>query len=303
MSSVSLQDLIKKGYNIVSIDARNVKVSDSLPTSDSESRSQDEEKQVALLDKYGNIIEPSASRSKRAFLLLSEIGNSQVVKRGSLGLKSLTSKKVMKGKKGKSAGKAIGKNKEEGRVYGPGEGLPSMGGGIAANKAFKVNQQLFISQFLQTSASIPVFYARYFSSADIDQFTYFSAVFDQYRFSCIELWISPEAGLATGSTSNYASVIDYDDTNALTLYAQALDYGNCVQSNNKDTHYHKFVPHCAVAAFSGSFTSYVNVVAPWIDCNSTSVQHYGLKVAAYTSNVTQTFDLTVRIHAEFRNVR
>ena len=36
-------------------------------------------------------------------------------------------------------------------------------------------------------------------------------------------------------------------------------------------------PRISTAAYSGAFTSYTNTKAPWIDCNSPTVQHFGMK--------------------------
>jgi len=308
MSSVSLQDLIKKGYNIVSINAKDVAVSEQLPTTDSKSWSQDC-KEVAVLDAHGNIVEPLDSRHKRTFLLISEItGNNSVSPIRERHFKSSGVKSGMKGKKGKRAGKASGgggvQRTEMGTAWGFGMTEPFLNNYIRSNKPYTFTQRGLITAILTSSNSIPTFYSTYFTANSIDQFSSFAAVFDQYRFDLIEVWISSqEAHNTSVNSAKYASVIDYDDSAALTLYQQALDYTNCVETPSQDGHYHKFIPHVAVASYSGTFVSYNNVTSPWIDCTSTTVQHYGIKVAHQTSSSSNILDLQYRYNVSFRNVR
>jgi len=170
------------------------------------------------------------------------------------------------------------------------------------NIPFNITQEANAGTLVTTSTSTPSFGSLYFTVAGLDQISSLTAVFDQYRINMVEAWILPFFGTSNGYTS-YSSVIDYDDASNLTTYAQALDYTNVVETQISNGHYRKFVPHVAVAAFSGTFTSYENVTAPWIDCSSTAVQHYGLKIASPATSVSSTITATYRLHVSFRNVR
>jgi hypothetical protein len=150
----------------------------------------------------------------------------------------------------------------------------------------------------------------YFSASDIAQISSFSTVFDQYRIVKIEVWITPRNPTSTtGAAINRGrllSVIDYDDATALTTESDYQQYSNCVMSSAVQGHYRAFVPHCAVAAYSGAFTSYANVQSPWIDLASTTVQHYGLKYGitqADSAADVVVYDLLTRLHFQFKNVR
>jgi len=70
-----------------------------------------------------------------------------------------------------------------------------------------------------------------------------------------------------------------------------------------DSHYRKFIPHVAVASYSGTFTSFTNEVAPWIDIASPSVQHYGLKTACTPTTAVVQYTARARLSVSFRNVR
>jgi hypothetical protein len=170
------------------------------------------------------------------------------------------------------------------------------------NKPFIITQEANAGTILTSSTSTPTFGSLYFTVAGLDQISSLTAVFDQYRINMVEAWVLPFFGTSNGYT-NYASVIDYDDASNLTTYTQALDYTNVVETSISNGHYRKFVPHVAVAAFSGTFTSYENVTAPWIDCSSTAVQHYGIKLASPATSVSSTITVTYRLHVSFRNVR
>jgi hypothetical protein len=173
------------------------------------------------------------------------------------------------------------------------------------NVVYPVVQMTLVGS-LSSSASLATFAAYNFTLASLDQYTTLVTLFDQYRFKEVEIMFSPRTIGANGTSTNtgqFATVVDYDDSSTLGTYAQALDYQNVQTSYGTDGHYHRFKPHAAVAAYSGSFSSYANLESPWIDCASSSVQHYGVKTAWTVTDTVYTFDLTARFQLEFRNVR
>lgn len=171
-----------------------------------------------------------------------------------------------------------------------------------SSAVFRVSQEVLVSAAFTSSSALATFGAFNFVVSALDQISPLTALFDQYRIAMIELWVTPQ-GSAVSVTGNIASVIDYDDSNALTTYAQALDYVNVVSTEAGVAHYRRFVPHVAVAAYSGTFASFANETAPWIDAASTGVQHYGLKLAATIAGSIVPYDLHYRLHTEWRNVR
>ncbi len=174
------------------------------------------------------------------------------------------------------------------------------------NGIHNIVQSYEASPWMNTSASVPTFAVANFVASNVDQIGALTAVFDQYRFARIEAWITPRVTSSNSSSQNVGllhTVIDFDDSTNLSSVAQANDYTNVVVSSGLDGHYRTFVPHAALAAYSGTFTSYANVEAPWIDAASTGVQHYGIKAACTTTDVTYMYDLVVRIHMQWRNVR
>jgi hypothetical protein len=169
------------------------------------------------------------------------------------------------------------------------------------NKTYQVVQTIDSGTFFTTSTTVNTYGSVNFTVNSIDQITQLAAVFDQYRIDLVECWLENLNQETTNS--HYVSVIDYDDSNALTVYQTANDYQNAVDSGIQIGHYRRFVPHVAVAAYSGSFASFMNVTAPWIDCSSLTVQHYGLKVAAQPTQVASTITCCYRLTVSFRNLR
>jgi hypothetical protein len=171
------------------------------------------------------------------------------------------------------------------------------------NVPYKVIQTVDYGTFLTTSSTATTFAAKYFTIGDVDQVSSFQTLFDQYRIDFIETWCTPYVG-ANNTLSEYSTVIDYDDATSLTAYSQALDYTNSVETNLALGQYRCFKPHIALAAYSGTFVSYDNATAPWIDFVSSTVQHYGLKIASQVTAVNSlAIHLVARIHFSCRNLR
>jgi hypothetical protein len=178
------------------------------------------------------------------------------------------------------------------------------------NKVFRFFSMNIIPAVLATSNVGTAHYERAFTTADINQFSSFAAIFDQYMITMVETWMVPKnpstpSGAAVDKGRMY-SVIDYDDSNALSSATSAMSYENCIICPTQMGVYRKFQPHIAVAAYGGAFTSYQNLSPRWIDCSSTGVSHYGVKYITDQADaaVDETvYDLYVRLHYSFRNVR
>jgi hypothetical protein len=171
---------------------------------------------------------------------------------------------------------------------------------------FAVTQMFDVAGFFPTSTSVPTFSSITVSLSQFDSASSLVQVFDQYRIMEIEIWITPQTSADVSTRQGqYFSVLDFDDATLLSTTAQALDYPTCVATPQSTGHYRRFAPHVAIAAYGGSvFTSFANQISPWLDTSSSSIPHYGVKIAAGVSNGTiQTFDLTVRALILFRAVR
>lgn len=181
----------------------------------------------------------------------------------------------------------------------PGTPAPQLDGVV-----YKIVQDVNLGTIFSVSNSVATFGAVNFTISTLDQVASFSNVFDQYKIDMVELWVSISGQTAnTGNSGRFVSVIDYDDSANLTTFNSALDYTNAVVTHANEGHYRRFRPHIAVASYSGTFTSYTNIEATWIDILSTGVQHYGVKFAAEALSSVNTVVGTCRFHCSFRAVR
>jgi hypothetical protein len=163
------------------------------------------------------------------------------------------------------------------------------------------------SVFLAQSAAVFTQAVKSFQLSDLDQASSLASVFDQYRLARVEVWLLPRVTVTTQATGTsmgqIATVVDFDDASTLTNFSSYLDYQNVMVGPGNEGHYRSFTPHVAIAAYSGTFTSFANESAPWLDCASPSVQHYGFKAGSTVADAAYSSDLNVRYHFEFRNVR
>jgi hypothetical protein len=146
----------------------------------------------------------------------------------------------------------------------------------------------------------------------LDNSAAFENVFDQYRIDAIRMTCKPSnnaVGLVTNSTTTLVPlycVIDYDNTSNLATAAAAREYANCIVLEPGESFVRTFQPRVAVAAYSGSFSSFENVEPPWIDCASPSVQHYGVKIlvpgVTAAQTLLQSWDVTYEYYVSFKSV-
>ncbi len=179
------------------------------------------------------------------------------------------------------------------------------------NQVYKFAQWIQDSTIAQ-AALTPSFLVFNFQLAQLDQYTSYTAVFDQYRITKASVQFRPmyTAQPLTTTLTTFVpliyTVVDYDDNNSPGTIAVMREYQNC-NIHEYETFTHEFVPHMALAAYSGAFSSYANRAKQWIDCASATVQHYGLKCGVTPGFSGQTnlqiWNVSARLEVEFRNVR
>lgn len=121
-----------------------------------------------------------------------------------------------------------------------------------------------------------------------------AALYDQYRLVRVEVEMLPIANsaLISGAAGGNAdlgcwihSITDLDDnvapgasTTGITDMQQFRTYRCDRLVTDRKLKWTLANPHIAMAAYaSGVFTSYANMTSQWIDANSGTVEHYGLK--------------------------
>jgi len=176
---------------------------------------------------------------------------------------------------------------------------------VNRSQTYNIVQSYSLPAFFSTSTSLNTFSSVGATFGNIDQAASLAVVFDQYRITELEVWLMPRDSAAATSSSQALlySVIDLDDGTPLTTPGQFGDYTSCVTSEIDQGHYRHFIPHVAMAAYSGAFTSFANVASPWIDTSSPSVIHYGVKFGAGVTGTSHTYDVNLKLHIQLRSVR
>jgi hypothetical protein len=153
-----------------------------------------------------------------------------------------------------------------------------------------------------TSTSVPTYYAGQYALTSFADYTSYTSLFDEYRIHELEVWLEPATIMSSSVGSTViASAIDLDDANVPVNFAGVAARQMVAQSETGTGHYHKWKPYVANALYSGAFTSYGSEPAPWIDCASAGVQHFGFKCAtAGADGVTRAYYITVRAKVHFR---
>lgn len=173
------------------------------------------------------------------------------------------------------------------------------------NSVYPISQAYMGTQ-LTSSGSLATFSGVNFSVSSLDLITSLANIFDEYMIVGVEYMTIPEITSLSSPSNDCATlctVIDSDDSSALTSFQQALDYESQLTSSGLVGQYRKFVPRIAVAAYSGTFVSYTNMAPQWIDSVSTGVQHYGIKTAWQQTDQAYKHDVWIRLHTLWRNVR
>lgn len=172
---------------------------------------------------------------------------------------------------------------------------------MASRKIYQFQRSLNAVTITNTTAPADTTGSFSFRLSDLPDYTEFTNLFDEYKFSRVEVSFVPT------SPTNYSgplyTVIDYDDAVVATI-AQLSEYQTLQISGSGAMTKRTLVPKIAVAAYSGAFTSYAPQ-ASWVDCSSPGVLWYGLKygiVGLSGQPSTPQYVVSFRVTIQCRNV-
>lgn len=158
-----------------------------------------------------------------------------------------------------------------------------------------------------------VFGAYVFSLAQVPTPSDFTNLYDQYCIKFVKWMLIPrgnssDVGTAatTGQNMGVFSVIDYDDNTTPTSIDELTEYQSMKMTRSNQYHTRAFKPKIrnAVIGSAGVIVNGNPKATEWIDCNSTTVPHYGIKYALQQlPNGSQIYDLKVTYYLSFKNVR
>lgn len=125
------------------------------------------------------------------------------------------------------------------------------------------------------------------------------SVYDRYRLCWVKAEFFPRQNSvsAADQTTTYTgspslmSVIDKDDDNAPTAYTDLVQYDSARAHPFDKPFRRTFKPFAALAAYSGTFTSYASSATnTWFDIASPDVRFYGLKVGTFPYSLANNAD-------------
>jgi len=168
------------------------------------------------------------------------------------------------------------------------------------NRPYKFVQTIDYGTLVTTSAGGQVFFAKGFSANDLPQISSFQALFDQYRISAVEVYLTTSSSTGISNPVSWFAAVDYDDATTPSNTNALLQYTNVVEAPLSNAVYFHFTPHAVGNLATGSGA--MNLPAPWINSATPSVVHYGVKGASYATATTYQISCRVRMHVDFRNV-
>ncbi len=138
---------------------------------------------------------------------------------------------------------------------------------------------------ISSSTTVNSYNALSFALASFNQYSDYTAVFDQYCLVEVCVRIMPLLEATANTTlSTLITCIDHDDATVPPSLASVQGHSTCLETTNKGQT-RLIRPRFAVSAYDGAFGAYANKTG-YIDCASSAVQHYGLKyVLPPTGNV------------------
>lgn len=151
-----------------------------------------------------------------------------------------------------------------------------------------------------------------FKLADLPNYTEYTNLYDEYRIKAVKVMFLPTLNsnveLETSGTSSSLTTIpslytwiDNDDNTAPTAITQGQQFQSFKCHGLLDRmRQRSLVPECSTALYSGTFTSYGQVKNQWIDNNSPSVVHFGLKFGIINCSNNGAFDVVLTYYLEFR---
>jgi len=171
------------------------------------------------------------------------------------------------------------------------------------------------SEFIALTTG-PAFAGFSFLVQDIPNYSSFALVFDQYKITKIQVKFMPEynmSAISTGAavtgatTGSFLGVYDRDDNAIPTSLDYLREYDNC-----RDVPCYKgltftFKPNVALGLQipAGTLLAAGNQKAGWIDCGTSNIPHYGIKVGVpqQSAGAVARWSFNARYWVSFKNIR
>jgi len=173
---------------------------------------------------------------------------------------------------------------------------------LSKNRVFTASFQ-YTAPSITTGSSAENAGSLYFQLSNVVDNASWRSCFDAYRIVRVYVEFVPFGITASANATlgQFVSVIDYDDATPVTSDT-LLQYDTAMMVQSGLYHERRLVPRTAKALYSGTFTSYGQDTTPWIDTDSPSVQHFGIKyVQSISSTANTVYRPLVTMVVNFRN--
>jgi hypothetical protein len=168
-----------------------------------------------------------------------------------------------------------------------------------------VRQSVVNSSAFSTSLTVVSENNFQFMLTDLNSITNYTSVFDQYCIYSVSATftfagLNPNSGAYTQSVP-FFSAIDYDNvTNTGLAGLDQFSTFNESQITPSSSVVRYVKPCVALAAYTGTFNGFTTTRL-WLDCNSTSVAHYGLRTICGPTSVVINITAAFSYVLGFRN--
>jgi len=157
------------------------------------------------------------------------------------------------------------------------------------------------------------FYAIGFQLNQLDQYTTYQALFDEYRLDRVEITFFPayranSVALAPTSLIPLIYIVsDYDDSVLPTTISQLREYESCVIRDDSRAFTISIVPRTNISLASGATSGQSPSANLWVDMTQSNVPFYGIKIgiqgAPSGTTSLQEWQMSPRYYLSCRNVR
>lgn len=167
-------------------------------------------------------------------------------------------------------------------------------------------RSLYLSSAISvTTANVYGAYA--FLLNDLPNASEFTALFDQYRINSIRWRLIPRGSSAEAGTNNNVgkifTVLDYDDNTAPASIDTLMQYPGVKTTRTTSDHTRVLRPAFATPQYVSAISTAYGARRGWLDCDYTTVPHYGVKYAIQGTAGAQVFDLQIDYSVSFKGVR
>lgn len=166
-------------------------------------------------------------------------------------------------------------------------------------------QMQFSASFMTTSTGAATLYSRVFALSDFAGHTQYTALFERYRITQLEVWLNPSVATSTSGSpegGTYISGLDLDDASLPTGYAQMQRCQGAVETSIMCGHYHKWKPALAMLAYPLTTFASTEASSLWVDTDSPTTQYYALKASASQTYSEVAVTLICRATVEFQGI-